>query len=162
MIRHAVAEDLPAIVAIYNAAVPGHMATADLEPVTVEERRTWFDEHGPVRHPLWVDERDGEIVGWLSLSRFYDRAAWDPTAELGVYVAPEQQRRGIATALLRHAIERASALGFTSLLGLVFGHNQPSVALLEGLGFQRWGHLPRVTQIDGVRRDVLIMGVTLA
>jgi len=33
MIRDARAHDLPAIVAIYNAAIPGRMATADTDPV---------------------------------------------------------------------------------------------------------------------------------
>src|SRR5437773_2631091 len=35
-VRDATEADLPAIVAIYNAAIPGRTATADLEPVTVE------------------------------------------------------------------------------------------------------------------------------
>lgn len=41
-IRHATETDLPAIVAIYNAAIPSCMATADLEPVSVESRLPWF------------------------------------------------------------------------------------------------------------------------
>jgi phosphinothricin acetyltransferase len=42
LIRHAQKADLPAIVAIYNAAIPGHLATADTEPVTVDSREDWF------------------------------------------------------------------------------------------------------------------------
>src|SRR4051794_39589045 len=53
-IRHAQADDLAAVVAIYNAAIPGRMATADVEPVTVESRRSWFDEFDPSRRPLWI------------------------------------------------------------------------------------------------------------
>ncbi len=34
-IRDATEADLPTIVAIYNAAIPSRMATADLEPVSV-------------------------------------------------------------------------------------------------------------------------------
>jgi len=37
-IRHASAADLPAVVAIYNAAIPGRMSTADTEAVTVAQR----------------------------------------------------------------------------------------------------------------------------
>src|SRR5205085_9928438 len=43
-VRDAVKGDLPAIVEIYNAAIPGRMATADTEPVSVESRQPWFDE----------------------------------------------------------------------------------------------------------------------
>ena len=38
-LRDATEADLPAIVEIYNATIPGRMVTADLEPVTVESRR---------------------------------------------------------------------------------------------------------------------------
>jgi phosphinothricin acetyltransferase len=66
MIRHALESDLPAIVAIYNAAVPSRMATADLEPVSVESRLAWFQGRVPSQRPLWVVETEGVIAGWLS------------------------------------------------------------------------------------------------
>jgi phosphinothricin acetyltransferase len=46
-LRDATEADLPAIVAIYNAAIPGRTATADTDPVTVESRREWFAKHSP-------------------------------------------------------------------------------------------------------------------
>ena len=41
-IRDAVEADLPAILAIYNEAIPRRIATADLEPQSLEARRAWF------------------------------------------------------------------------------------------------------------------------
>ena len=158
MIRTAVESDLPAIVAIYNAAVPGRMATADTEPVSVESRWAWFAEHTTDRHPLWVDERDGEIAGWLSLGAFYNRPAWDITAEVSVYVAPAHRRRGVAAALLETAIAAAPALGLRVLIGIIFGHNEPSIALFTRFGFERWAFMPRATELDDVERDVVFMG----
>ena len=158
MIRTAVEADLPAIVAIYNASVPGRMATADTEPVSVASRREWFAEHTPDRHPLWVDERGGEIAGWLSLGVFYNRPAWDITAEVSVYVAPAHHRRGVAAGLLEKAITQAPALGLRTLVGFVFGHNEPSLALFRRFGFEQWGFMPRVTELDGMERDTVIVG----
>ncbi|HYS81125.1 MAG TPA: GNAT family N-acetyltransferase [Anaeromyxobacteraceae bacterium] len=158
MIRLAVPGDLPRVVAIYNASIPGRLATADTEPVTVEQRQPWFAAHG-ARRPLWVDEQEGGVLGWVSLSSFYGRPAYGATAELSVYVAPEAQRRGLARALLAHAIAEAPRLGLTTLLGFVFGHNTPSQALLGQQGFARWGHLPRVAVLDGVERDLDILGL---
>lgn len=51
-VRDATCEDLPRIVEIYNASIPGRLATSDLEPVTVESRREWFASHGPEGHPM--------------------------------------------------------------------------------------------------------------
>ncbi len=158
MIRIATEADLPAVVAIYNAAVPGRMATGDFEPVTVDSRREWFAAHTPDRHPLWVDERDGEIAGWLSLGTFYNRPAWDITAEVSVYVSPTRQRQGVAAALLETAIAAAPALGLRVLIGIIFGHNEPSLALFRRFGFERWGLMPRVVELDEVERDVVFVG----
>ena len=54
IIRDALEADLPAIIEIYNAATATRISTALLEPVTVEERRPWFQRHSPDRFPLWV------------------------------------------------------------------------------------------------------------
>jgi phosphinothricin acetyltransferase len=158
MIRDATEADLAAIVAIYNASIPGRLATADTEPVSVESRRAWLRERDFAKHPVWVAERAGRVEGWLSFGKFYGRPAYASTAELSVYVDPSAQRGGVATALVERAFERAGALGVTTFLGFVFAHNERSVALCRKLGFESWGHLPRVAELDGVRRDLLILG----
>lgn len=157
-IRTAAPRDLPAIVAIYNATIPSRMVTADLEPVSVESRREWFEAHAPDRHPLWVLERDAHAVAWLSFSSFHARPAYAKTAELSVYVAESHRGRGIGAQLLAEALAQAPRLGFASLVGLIFGHNAPSLALFAKAGFARWGELPRVAELDGVERDLVIVG----
>jgi L-amino acid N-acyltransferase YncA len=157
-IRHATAADLPAIVAIYNASIPGRLATADTEPVTVAQREEWFRSFDPKARPLWVREHAGEIAGWLGLRSFYGRPAYHRTVESAVYVAPAHQRRGIARELLAHALAAAPALGIANVLAFVFAHNVPSIALFEAQGFTRWGLLPRVCELDGSEYDVAILG----
>jgi phosphinothricin acetyltransferase len=161
-IRHAQPQDLPRIVAIYNASIPDRMATADTEPVTVSSREGWFAEFDPARRPLWVCALpDGALAGWLSLRSFYGRPAYHATVEVGVYVDPALRRRGAARTLLGHALANAPSLGIRTLLGFVFAHNAPSLALFEGCGFAMWGRLPRVAELDGFERDVLILGQRL-
>jgi L-amino acid N-acyltransferase YncA len=157
-IRDATIEDLPAIVAIYNSTIPTRMVTADTEPVSVASREKWFADHSPARRPLWVAEDNGQIVGWLSYSSFYGRPAYDSTCEVSVYLAPEHRRRGLGTQLLVRCIEHTPRIGVATLLGFIFSHNEPSLKLFEKLGFKRWGHLPRVAVLDGVERDLIIVG----
>ena len=161
VIRDGVESDLDTIVAIYNASIPGRLATADTEPITVESRRGWLRDRNRARHPVWVIERQGRVIGWLSVGPFYGRAAYGATAELGIYVDPAEQRAGAATALMHHAVARAGDLGLNTYLAFVFAHNQRSVALCEKFGFATWGRLPRVAVLDGVERDLLIMGLRL-
>ncbi|WP_417069257.1 GNAT family N-acetyltransferase [Niveibacterium terrae] len=156
--RNATPADLPSIVAIYNQTIAGRMVTADLEPVTVEERQTWFDAHTPARHPIWVAERDGAVVGWLSFSKFHPRAAYDATAELSIYIDTSERRQGLGGVFVQKAIAEAPSIGLKNLVGLIFGHNAPSLALFERFGFAHWGTLPDIAELDGIERTLVIVG----
>ena len=157
---HRVAQriDLSQIVEIYNSTVSSRMVTADIEPVTVESRTPWFEEHTPTFRPLWVIEAEGQIAAWLSFSSFYGRSAYNKTAELSVYVHGAFRRKGFGTYLLTQAVAAAPALGMNTLMGFIFAHNEPSLRLFREHGFSRWGELPRVAELDGVERDVVIVG----
>jgi L-amino acid N-acyltransferase YncA len=157
-IRNAIAADLKAIVAIYNASIPGRLATADLDPVSVESRLEWFNQHSATLRPIWVMETEQGILGWLSFQSFYGRPAYQATAEISIYVAPVHQRQRVAYKLLTQAVTHSPSLGLKTLLGFIFAHNQPSVKLFEQFGFQTWGFLPQVANLDTIERDLLIMG----
>jgi len=150
MIRHANLADLPALVLIYNEAIAARFATGDLKPVTVDSRRDWFLEHEPTQHPLYVWEEAGEILGWCSLSAYRrGRAALRFTAEISYYVRADSQRRGIASRLVEHSIAACPSLQIKTLFAIVLEPNMRSCALLEKLGFGRWGFLPNVADFDG-------------
>ena len=149
-IRAAAIGDLPAIVAIYNEAVQQRFATADLEPVTVEQRSAWFHEHDPARLPIYVAERDGAILGWCSLSAHRPgRAALIGTSEISYYVRADSRRHGIGSALVRHAIDDARRLGKRVLFGILLEKNTASISLLRTCGFELWGRLPDAALIEG-------------
>jgi L-amino acid N-acyltransferase YncA len=157
MIRTAKIEDLPAIVEIYNSSIPGRMATADLEPVTVSSRLDWFNTHNP-RRPIWTIEVDGKIGGWLSLRSFYGRDAYQHTAEVSIYMSPDYHRQHLGDRLLIHTIAACPSLDLNTLVGFIFGHNQPSLNLFKKHEFQQWGFLPQIAELNGTERDLVILG----
>jgi phosphinothricin acetyltransferase len=134
------------------------MVTADTVPVTVESRVAWFHDHNSRTRPLWVVVENDQICAWLSFSSFYGRPAYNPTAEVSIYVAQSHRRRGLGRALLEKAISGAPACDIRNLLGFIWAHNEPSLQLFEAYGFERWGHLPRVAELDGIERDLIIVG----
>jgi len=158
LIRNAGLNDLPAIVQIYNSTIPSKMVTADTSPVTVEGKMEWFSGHEPAKWPIWVLEYNNHVIGWLSFSPFYNRPAYNATAEISIYIAEGQRGRGIGTKLLTEAIKKAPELGFTSLLGFVFAHNNPSLKLFTKMNFERWGYLPGVACLGEVEKDLVILG----
>ena len=126
-IRIAQPADLPEIVAIYNAAIPGRMATADTEPVTVAARESGSANsiRRAVRCGCLLTRRRGvaglavaALVLWPAGLRG-DGRSWASTPH------PAAQRRGIARSLLAHALAAAPALRNPTLLAFVFAHNAP-------------------------------------
>lgn len=160
MIRKAEQKDLQSIVDIYNASIPSRMATADMVPVTMEERLTWFSHHSDKR-PILVFEKDGKVVGWLSFKNFYGRPAYHRTAEVAVYVSVDFRGQGIGDELLGIAVEMALYLDIQNILAFIFSHNIPSRKLFEKYGFTSWGHLPEVAEMDDKLYSVEILGLKL-
>ncbi|MCA8924680.1 MAG: N-acetyltransferase [Planctomycetes bacterium] len=150
-VRVAGAADLPGIVEVYNQAV-AVQATADLDPVTVAGRQGWFAAHDPQRYPILIAERGGTLAGWVSLSPHRPgRRAVRRAAEVSYYVHRDHRRQGVATSLVNAALERCPALGVDVVFAIVLADNVASLALLERLGFARWGLLPEVADFDGRR-----------
>ena len=156
-IRNARAADAPELAAILNQAVASRIATARTTPVDAAERGAWLATHGE-RFPVWIAAESGAVAGWLSMSPWSDREAYDLTAEVGVYVDALRQGRGIGAKLLRHAIAQAPRLGIEVFVARVFTHNPASVRLFERFDFQRWGTMRGVARVDGTLRDVAVLG----
>ncbi|MYM88646.1 GNAT family N-acetyltransferase [Rugamonas sp. FT82W] len=166
--RPATLDDLPTIVAIYNSTVASREVTADTEPVSVESRLAWFHEHTPERRPLWIIERADdasgrpEVLGWMSYSNFYGRPAYSGTSEISIYIAEAWRGKGIGGYCIAQAIAHAPAIKVHTLLGFIFGHNKPSLGLFAKFGFETWANLPKVANLDGIERDLIILGKRVA
>lgn len=157
--RNATVDDLPVMVEIYNKTVSGRQAAGDLEPIRPESMLAWFHAHSPSTRPIWIVEAmAGQIAGWLSFSDFYGRPVYRSTAELSIYIDQAWRRQGLGRQLLARALECAPSFGVEALLGFVFAHNRPSLQLFYALGFTDWGRLPGVAKLDGIARDVMIVG----
>jgi len=153
-IRCATEADLPAIRAIYNHYVLTSTCTFQLEPDTEAERLAWFRVRGD-KHPVTVAEVGGAVIGWGSLSRWKERAAYDRSVEASVYVAADQHRRGIGRMLLLDLVDRARALGHHAVIGGACTEHPGSIALQESVGFERVGCFREVGFKFGRWLDVL-------
>ncbi len=160
-IRLAADSDLPAIDDIYNHYVLCSTCTAQYEPTTPDERRAWFVEHAPERHPVTVAELDGRVVGWGALSRYHSRTGYRFTVENSVYVRHDAHRRGIGGALLADLIARARAGGHRTIVASIAGDQAPSIALHARAGFVEVGRLRETVVKLGTWLDVVYMQLML-
>lgn len=155
--RKATLEDLPKIVEIYNQIIPSRLATADLTPITVDERKEWFaafDEN----HPIWVIESQNEVLGWVALEHFYGRPAYNHTSEIAIYLDRRSRTQGVGTKTMEFIIGQLPNLAVNTIVAYIFGHNIPSLKLFKSFGFTQWGLLPQVAELDGIKRDLVILG----
>lgn len=157
--KDAILADLQKIVSIYNSTIASRMVTADTEPVSVESRMKWFEDHQPHKRPLWVVENEeNEIVGWISFKPFYGRPAYDGTVEISIYLDENQRGKGLGKAVLAYAIEKCPQLGIKTVLGFIFSHNEPSLRLFRHFGFENWAELPNIALLDDQERSLTILG----
>jgi L-amino acid N-acyltransferase YncA len=156
--KYAQINDLEKIVETYNSTVTSRLVTADLEPVSAESKLDWFNAHSELKRPLWVVFLDNEYAGWMSFNSFYGRPAYDGTVELSIYLEEKFRGKGLGKSCLEKAIKEAPGLKINNLLGFIFGHNEPSLNLFYQFGFEKWAHFPGVANMDGVLRDLLILG----
>jgi len=161
-IRIAERKDLEAIVEIYNQAISAGQKTADLTPFATDDRKQWFEGHPPDKHPIIVAEEKEQVVGYLTLSAYRSgRNALRHTAEVSFFIHFEYHRQGIASSLLNYAIEICPTLKIKTLFAILLDSNQGSISLLEKFGFEKWGHMPRVAEFDGVEVGHLYYGLRI-
>jgi L-amino acid N-acyltransferase YncA len=153
--------DLERIVETYNSTVASRLVTADLEPVSVESKKAWFNSHNQTNRPLWIVNADGTYAGWMSFNSFYGRPAYDITAEVSIYLEDNARGKGLGNMCLQKAIEESKPRGIKNLLGFIFGHNKPSLKLFYKFEFEKWAHFPKVANMDGVERDLIILGLRI-
>lgn len=181
IVQRAVIEDLSAILAIYNQSIAGKQATANLALVTIEERAAWFDDHlnNPTR-PIYVVKtvntvfRNDQsiqteqmnptsiIIAWGSFSDLYARTAYHISSEISIYLHHNYHGQRLGSLLTRWMLTQAPSLGVQNVVALIFAHNQPSLALFYKLGFEQWGYMPQVCDMQGFVADVVMLGKAIA
>lgn len=156
--KNAELNDLAYIIKVYNQTIPSRMVTADTTPVTIANRLEWFYAHNQTNRPLWLIAYQDQPCGWVSLSSFYGRPAYDNTVEISLYIEQEFRARKIGQYTVAELEKYAKKQGIETILGYIFAHNQPSLALFTKMNYQKWGFLPAVAELDHIKRDLIIMG----
>ncbi|WP_155286494.1 GNAT family N-acetyltransferase [Lacticaseibacillus zhaodongensis] len=161
-LRSARQEDLAAIVAIYNQSIASHKVTADMVPVTVAQRQPWFAAHNSAHWPLFVVQQANQVVGWVSLSPYKQRAAYDATAEISIYLDANVRGQGLGTAVLTEVEHEGARVGISTIVALVIAANTASRGLFSKAGYAQWGLLPDVMDFGGQKQSLLILGKQIA
>ncbi|WBB60387.1 GNAT family protein [Streptomyces sp. WMMC500] len=101
---------------------------------------------------LFAVRLDGELVGGM-IYRLFDTA--EGFCELGAWLAPEAQGRGLVTEASRRMIDWAVGVrGLSRVEWLVDPANKASIAVARRLGMSHEGTLRSRFEMAGTRRDL--------
>jgi L-amino acid N-acyltransferase len=142
--RDAREEDLPALLAIYNEVIATSTAVYSSTPVTLEDRRTWWQARTGQGYPVLVALDDSGVLGFSTFGEFRSWPGYRYTVEHTVHVRADRRGTGVGTHLVSALFPRATALGKHMMIAGVDGANAGSIRFHERLGFERAGVLREV------------------
>src|SRR5210317_998550 len=142
MIRKAKETDAHTIALIYNHYILH--STITFEEKEVNEQLIIERLKESKKHPWWVFEQEGVVLGYAFSTKWKSRSAYRFTVESSVYVAPKQQQKGVGTLLYSKLINALKKEGFRIILAGISLPNDQSIFFHEKLGFQKVGQLESV------------------
>lgn len=155
-IRRAVTADAVGMNAVYNPFILETPATFETAPLDVAARERWLDVRASnPRWPAFVAERAGRILGFANASPFDERAAYETSIKVSVFLAPAVQGEGVGTALYRALFDAVAEADVHRAYALIVAPNPASVSLHERFGFRHVATLDEVGRKFGRYYSVL-------
>ena len=143
-VHNATEADLEAVVGIYNEVIANTTAVFANVPVTLDERRRWWQSRTAQGYPVLIARDERGVAGFGSFGDFRAWPGYRFTVEHTLHVRADARGRGIGRQLLGALIDRAGALGKHMMIAGVDADNAASIRLHERLGFTHAGRLCEV------------------
>jgi phosphinothricin acetyltransferase len=147
------ARDAAACAGIYAPSVELTPISFELTPPDAAEFARRIERYSAT-HQFLVAEEVGEVVGYAYACRWAERAAYDWSVEVSVYVDGAHHGRGVGRALYAELFDRLRAHGFRVAVAGVTLPNPASIRLHESMGFEPIGALRDIGWKQGAWRDV--------
>ncbi|WP_318937004.1 GNAT family N-acetyltransferase [Oceanobacillus halotolerans] len=144
--------DWPAVQAIYEEGIQTGNATFDTVAPTWEE---WNAQH--IASCRFVVREDDRVIGWIALSPYSTKRAYQGVAEVSIYISQHSAGKGIGRKLMEILIKESEASGFWTLQAGIFPENTASLTLHKKFGFEEVGIRKRIGKLNGVWRDVVLL-----
>lgn len=134
-------DDLEAISEIYAHYVRTSAISFDIEVPSAASRREWFsmfDTRG--RHRLLVARSQGRALGYAASVPYRPRAAYAPSVETSVYIAPSHVGQGLGSALYGALLAELEREDVHRAYAGIAMPNPASVRLHGRCGYRRAGY----------------------
>ena len=158
LLRAAKPGDISEITRIYAHAVRHGTASFELDAPDITEMTGRYQAMVATGYPYLVAQRAGELLGFAYAGPYRMRPAYKWTVEDSVYVAPQLQRHGVGSALLRRLVELSESKGYRQMIAVIGNSaNAGSIELHRALGFHMVGTLANTGFKFGRWLDTVLM-----
>lgn len=155
-IRLATEADAPGVHAIYAPIVRDTIISFEYELPSVDEMRSRIAKTLP-RYPWLIcgqEGEDGEMLGYAYASLHSERAAYNWSANVSVYVSATARRMGVGKALYGELFARLRAQNIVNVYAGISLPNPGSISLHEAMGMTLVGVYHKVGYKFGAWHDV--------
>ena len=162
IIRHAIENDLPQILEIYNEIILNTTAVYYYEPHTLEMRKEWFEGRMKEGFPVFIAEEDGKVLGMSSIGPFRVPTAYKFSVENTVHVAAAARGKGIGKLLMPPIIDAAKEMKMHAIIAGIDATNEVSLHLHKNFGFEEVAHFKQVGYKFGRWLDLKFLELILS
>ena len=153
--------DIAAVTAIYGHHVLHGLASFETVPPKKDDMASRFAALTHGDFPVFVAEREGNIIGYAYAGSHNSRYGYRFTVEDSIYVAADAMRGGVGKALLGAVISASRERGYRQMIAVIGGPVAGSVALHRSLGFRMIGEAKEVGYKFDKWLDVAFMQLAL-
>ncbi len=136
MIRPIEERDIDTCLGWYNWYIEHTTISFEENPQSLESYRRLAKEV-TAKYPWIVLEEGGSLKGFAFLSPFNPRSAYRYTADVTVYLDPNERGKGYGTALMQELERLAKQQGIRKLVSLVTAGNEASEHLHASMGYAK-------------------------
>lgn len=127
----------------YNYFVEHTTVSFDLEPLTPEQMSAAVQPLHD-RYRSYVICADGRYAGYVLITQHKKKPAFNCTAEVTIYLNPDETGKGLGSRSLQFIESAARELGFHSLIAVICSENNASVNLFVKHGYELAAHYKEV------------------
>ena len=134
---------------VLNTTVSFHMQI----PTPKQMRQMVFFNNDKYKTFVILDHK--QICGYVLITQYKDREAYDATAEVTIYLKPEYVGKGIGSIAMSYIEDYAKKQHLHVLLAIICGQNKASIELVSKNGYNKCAHYKEVGQKFGQLLDIV-------
>ena len=155
LFREIIETDLELVREIFNYYIVHTTKNYRTLPLSIADLTDIINPGHPKYRSFLISESNSPC-GFVYLSQFRKREAYDRTAEITVYLKPEYTGKGIGKHTLAYMEDIARDAGIRVLVGIIGGDNLESIALFKKSGYWQCAHYRQVGEKFGRIMDVVV------